>query len=75
MKFNQILESVIEADKLIEGRTKKALEDRVAKKCNCEGGMSLDPDEHDRTCPAYEYLQGHGFGDDIDAAEYSMSDR
>lgn len=71
--FRSILESVIKADKIIEGRTKHALEDKVAKKCNCDGGMSLDPDEHDKDCPALEYLKD--LGSDIDAAEYQMSDR
>lgn len=62
--------------KLSEGMTKKALEDKIEKMCNCDGGASLDPDEHETTCPAYDKLVDGDYGsDDMDKAEYDRGDR
>ena len=60
-----------------EGRTKQALETKIEKLCTCDGGASLDPDEHDKGCPARKVLEqdDYGAGDDIDAADYRMNDR
>jgi hypothetical protein len=61
---------------LTEGRSKRAAEDEVEKLCNCDGGMSLDADEHDKGCPARKKIEKGDFGSDaIDAAEYRMGDR
>jgi hypothetical protein len=58
---------------ITEGMTKRNLEAKVEKACNCDGGASLDPDEHEDGCPAKELLEDPGA--EIDAAEYSMGDR
>lgn len=68
MDFNETL------DKIVEGRTKRALEDKIEKMCTCDGGCSLDADEHDDSCPAKKAIKTGDTGD-IDAAEYRMSDR
>lgn len=68
-KFTQYLEE------LHEGQMKRSMEAKVEQMCDCEGGASLDPSDHEISCPAYKYLKNNDGGSDIDAAEYRMSDR
>lgn len=57
----------------MEGASKRAAESNIERICTCEGGMSLDPADHDKDCPAYKKLQdGDYSSDDIDAAEYKF---
>lgn len=42
---------------ILEGRTKKALEAEIEKACTCDGGASLDHEEHDEDCPCKEKLR------------------
>jgi hypothetical protein len=55
--------------------SKRKLETKVEKACNCDGGACLDPNEHDDDCPAQKHLNGDSDGDEIDQAEYQMGDR
>lgn len=43
-----------------EGMTKKGLEAKVEKACNCDGGASLDANDHDKNCPARKVLKEMG---------------
>lgn len=47
-----------ELEGMTEGRTKRALEAKVEKACTCDGGASLDPDDHDKSCPAQKIIAG-----------------
>lgn len=60
---------------MIEGKSKRDLEAKAEKACTCDGGSSLDPDDHDPNCPVHEVLDGSEYGAEIDAAEYSKGDR
>lgn len=44
------------------GIMKHMLEGAVERKCTCDGGISLDVNDHNEDCPARKYLeeQGHG---------------
>jgi hypothetical protein len=63
--------SCVQKRKISEGQSKRKAESAIEKICNCDGGCSLDPSDHEKSCPAYKKLQdGDYSGDDIDAAEY-----
>lgn len=56
--------------RLFEGAVKHSLEDYVAnlcsggdENCECDGDISLDPNDHAECCPARKYLEKEGYGD------------
>ena len=46
---------------IVEGETKKGLEDHLLEICTCDGKECIDSDEHKKKCPAYKYLKGLGY--------------
>jgi transposase-like protein len=48
-------------ESVTEGMTKHALEDKLEKMCECDGGISIDSNEHDSDCPCYKYLKNLGY--------------
>ena len=60
---------------LQEGRIKQRMEDKIEKMCICDGGCSLDVNEHKKSCPAYKKLKDDTVMDDeIDRAEYQSGE-
>lgn len=43
-----------------EGMSKRALEAKVEKVCTCDGGASLDINDHDKDCPARKLIKELG---------------
>lgn len=59
--LNPDVSVTLQLENLNESQMKHKIEDEVEKKCNCDGGISLDPKDHDKDCPAQQIFKHYGW--------------